>query len=48
MHNAQHDLQWLWSCGFDLIDIYDTMLAEYILCKGLKKGCITREVCREI
>ena len=33
MHNAQHDLQWLWSCGFDFdCDIYDTMLAEYILC----------------
>ena len=48
MHNAQHDLQWLWSCGFDFdCDIYDTMLAEYILCKGLKKGGVSLEKCAE-
>ena len=38
MHNAQHDLQWLWSCGFKYDgDIYDTMLAEYVLARGLKR-----------
>ena len=44
MHNAQHDLQWLWSCGFDFdCDIYDTMLAEYLLCRGLKKRLSLQE-----
>ena len=29
MHNAQHDLMWLWECGFRYDGaIYDTMLAE--------------------
>ena len=28
MHNAQHDLMWLWECGFKYDgNIYDTMLA---------------------
>ena len=27
MHNAQHDLQWLWGCGFKFdCDIYDLSL----------------------
>ena len=35
MHNAQHDLQWLWACGFKYDGkIYDTMLAEYLLARG--------------
>jgi DNA polymerase I-like protein with 3'-5' exonuclease and polymerase domains len=47
MHNAQHDLQWLWSCGFKYNgDIYDTMLSEYILCRGLKKP-LSLEACAE-
>ena len=38
MHNAQHDLQWLWACGFKYDGkIYDTMLAEYVLARGLKR-----------
>jgi DNA polymerase I-like protein with 3'-5' exonuclease and polymerase domains len=37
MHNAKHDLMWLWECGFKYEgDIYDTMLAEYILARGQK------------
>ena len=37
MHNAQHDLMWLWECGFKYDgDIYDTMLAEYVLLRGQK------------
>ena len=47
MHNAQHDLQWLWNCGFNFdCDIYDTMLAEYVLCRGVKKG-LSLEKCAE-
>mgnify|MGYP005624983993 CR=1 FL=1 len=38
MHNAQHDLMWMWECGFKYDgDIYDTMLAEYILLRGVKE-----------
>ena len=38
MHNAQHDLMWLWECGFKYDgDIYDTMLAEYLLLRGQKE-----------
>ena len=38
MHNAQHDLMWLWECGYKYDgDIYDTMLAEYILLRGQKQ-----------
>lgn len=34
-HNAVHDLTWLWECGFTYDgEIYDTMLGEYVLCKG--------------
>ena len=38
MHNAQHDLMWLWASGFKYDgEIYDTMLAEYILQRGQKE-----------
>ena len=48
MHNAQHDLQWLWGCGFEFdCGIYDTMLAEYLLCRGMKKGGLSLEKCAE-
>ena len=37
-HNLQHDLMWLWESGFKYDgDIYDTMLAEYILLRGQKQ-----------
>ena len=37
-HNLQHDLMWLWECGFKYDgDIYDTMLAEYLLQRGQKQ-----------
>ena len=48
MHNAQHDMMWLWECGFKYDGaIYDTMLAEYILLRGQKlplslDGCAQR------
>jgi len=38
MHNAQHDLMWLWESGFTYDGkIYDTMLAEYLLSRGQKQ-----------
>jgi len=38
MHNAQHDLMWLWECGYTYDGaIYDTMLAEYLLLRGQKE-----------
>ena len=37
-HNLQYDLAWLWSSGFKYDgDIYDTMLAEYLLLRGQKQ-----------
>ena len=44
-HNLQHDLQWLWSCGFHYDgDIFDTMLGDYILQRG-QKGSVSLENC---
>jgi DNA polymerase I-like protein with 3'-5' exonuclease and polymerase domains len=38
MHNGSHDLMWLWESGFKYDgDIYDTMLAEYLLLRGQKQ-----------
>ena len=46
-HNLQHDLMWLWECGFEYDgDIYDTMLAEYILLRGQKKP-LSLDACAE-
>ena len=37
-HNLQYDLSWLWANGFKYDgDIYDTMLAEYLLLRGQKQ-----------
>ena len=47
MHHAQHDLMWLWECGFKYDGpIYDTMLAEYILLRGQKEP-LSLEACAE-
>lgn len=47
MHNAQHDLMWLWECGFIYNgDIYDTMLGEYILNRGITQP-LSLEACAE-
>jgi len=44
-HNLQHDLQWLWSCGFKYDgDVYDTMLADYLLQRGQKQS-VSLEAC---
>ena len=37
MHNARHDLMWIWESGFTYDGpIYDTLLAEYLLLRGQK------------
>ena len=47
MHNAQHDLMWLWESGFKYDgDIYDTMLAEYLLLRGQKEP-LSMDACAE-
>jgi DNA polymerase I-like protein with 3'-5' exonuclease and polymerase domains len=47
MHNAQHDLMWLWECGFTYEGpIYDTMLAEYVLLRGQKMP-LSLDACTE-
>ena len=47
MHNAQHDLMWLWECGYKYDgEIYDTMLAEYLLVRGQKEP-LSLEACAE-
>ena len=47
MHNAQHDLMWLWECGFKYDGaIYDTMLAEYVLLRG-QKDLLSLAACAE-
>jgi DNA polymerase I-like protein with 3'-5' exonuclease and polymerase domains len=47
MHNAQHDLMWLWETGFKYDGaIYDTMLAEYLLLRGQKEP-LSMDACAE-
>lgn len=44
-HNLQYDLVWLWATGFQYDkDIYDTMLAEYLLQRGQKQP-LSLEAC---
>jgi DNA polymerase I-like protein with 3'-5' exonuclease and polymerase domains len=46
-HNISYDLMWLWECGFKYDgDVFDTMLAEYILLRGQKKP-LSLEACAE-
>jgi DNA polymerase I-like protein with 3'-5' exonuclease and polymerase domains len=47
MHNAQHDMMWLWESGFKYDGlIYDTMLAEYILDRG-QRNVLNLGACAE-
>jgi DNA polymerase I-like protein with 3'-5' exonuclease and polymerase domains len=47
MHNAAHDLLWLWESGFKYDGpVFDTMLAEYVLQRGIKKP-LSLEACAE-
>lgn len=39
LHNARHDMPWLWESGFHYDGaIYDTMVGEYLLLRGVKRG----------
>ena len=45
MHNAAHDLLWLWESGFTYDGpVFDTMLAEYVLQRGQKEP-LSLEMC---
>ena len=46
-HNIAHDLLWLWECGF-VYDgpVYDTMLTEYVLQRGVKQP-LSLDACAE-
>lgn len=47
MHNAAHDLMWLWESGFKYDGpVFDTMLAEYVLQRGQKEP-LSLEACAE-
>ena len=38
MHNGSHDLMWIWEAGFKYDGaIWDTLLAEYLLHRGVEK-----------
>jgi DNA polymerase I-like protein with 3'-5' exonuclease and polymerase domains len=46
-HNAAYDLMWLWESGFTYNGpVFDTMLAEYVLQRGIKEP-LTLEACAE-
>ena len=46
-HNAAHDLLWLWESGFTYDGpVFDTMLAEYVLQRGVKEP-LSLEACAE-
>ena len=47
MHNASHDLLWLWESGFEYDGaVFDTMLVEYVLQRGQKQP-LSLEACAE-
>ena len=47
MHNAAHDLLWLWESGFNYDGpVFDTMLGEYVLQRGIKEP-LSLEACAE-
>ena len=46
-HNAAYDLVWLWESGFKYDGpVFDTMLAEYVLQRGIKEP-LSLEACAE-
>ena len=47
MHNAAYDLLWLWESGFKYDGpVFDTMLGEYVLQRGIKEP-LSLEACAE-
>ena len=48
MHNAAHDLIWLWESGFTYNGpVFDTMLGEYVLQRGQTTNPVSLEACAE-
>ena len=46
-HNVSHDLLWLWESGFTYDGtVFDTMLAEYVIQRGLKEP-LSLEACAD-
>lgn len=46
-HNIKHDLAWLLSCGFKYEGkIWDTMIAEYVMAKGIRTPLSLRETAK--
>ena len=46
-HNLKFDLQWMRECGFVYNGpIFDTMVADYLLLRGQKKGLSLDECCK--
>ena len=47
MHNAAHDLLWLWESGFTYDGaVYDTMVFDYVWARGVKVPLSLDECCR--
>ena len=46
-HNIKFDLSYLLNCGFEYNgSIYDTMVCEYILARGMKRGLSLEDSCK--
>ena len=46
-HNIKFDLSYLLNCGFEYNgNIYDTMVCEYILARGMKRGLSLEDSCK--
>ena len=45
-HNLKFDLSWLYEVGFKYTgNVYDTMIAEYVLNRGVRKSLALKECC---
>lgn len=46
-HNIKFDLSYLLNCGFDYRgNVYDTMVTEYVLSRGMKRGLSLEDSCK--
>jgi len=45
-HNIKFDLLWLWEAGFNYTGrVYDTMIGEYVMNKGIKRSLKLKDCC---
>ena len=45
-HNIKFDLLWLWEAGFTYDGrVYDTMIGEYVMNKGIKRSLKLKDCC---